>query len=603
MKQPNTIPTRAEVNPSDTWNLGSLYESDMLWEKDLKLFTGMIPSLENFKGTLGSTVTGFAEFLALLKKAGLISEKLGYYAFLKYSEDAGDSKNQARYGKIMQAETQFNAAISFFEPEIQSIPKETITEFLQNPAVADYKIMLHKILRYKPHILSEKEERLLALQAEYTQTPQKAFSALTDVDMNFGVIATENGEKPLSQATFSSFLLSQKREIRQQAFQAFYKAFEAHKNTLAALYIGSVQQDIYRAKIRSFPSARAASLFSDDVPESVYDTLIETIHAGLPVLHDYYSMRKKLLGVEELRHYDVYVPLVKDIEVHHSYDEAVNVVVEALAPLGKEYTTILQEGLTGGWVDKYENKGKRSGAFSAGSFSGDPYILMNYKEDVLRDVFTLAHEGGHSMHSWYSSKNNPFQHYNYTIFEAEVASTCNERLLAAHLLEKAVDTNMKAYIIGKQIDDIIATIFRQTMFAEFEMKIHAFAEAGTPLTLELLRSTYRELLTLYFGPDMHFEETSDLEGLRIPHFYRSFYVYKYATGLSAAIALAGKILQGGDKEREQYLSFLKSGGSKFPLESLGTAGVDMSSPEPVEMAIQTCKDLIQEFKRLMKIEE
>ncbi len=306
-----------------------------------------------------------------------------------------------------------------------------------------------------------------------------------------------------------------------------------------------------------------------------------------------------MLGVEELRHYDVYVPLIDSIKSHHTFDEAINVVIDSLAILGTEYTQTLQSGLKGGWVDKYENKGKRSGAFSAGSYIGDPYILMNFKEDVLRDVFTLAHEAGHSMHSFYSVKSNPYQHYNYSIFEAEVASTFNEQLLAHHLLKNTDDPTMRAYIIGKQIDDIIATIYRQTMFAEFEHLTHEAYESGTPLTLDYFRTTYRGLLEQYFGPSMVFEEESELEGLRIPHFYRAFYVYKYATGLSAAIALSQKVINGDDNDLQDYLSFLCSGGSEYPLDSLKKAGVDMSTPKPVEDALAYFSSLLEEFESLL----
>jgi oligoendopeptidase F len=340
-------------------------------------------------------------------------------------------------------------------------------------------------------------------------------------------------------------------------------------------------------------------LFPDNVDASVYDSLISSVKEALPSLHNYYEVRRKELGLKTLNHWDVYAPMVGSIKVSHTYEEAVNLIVKALKPLGSEYTDTLKEGLTKQrWVDRYENKGKRSGAFSSGIYSGLPYILMNYHNDVLRDVFTLAHEGGHSMHSYYSAKNNPFPSYDYTIFEAEVASTFNEQLLAHYLLENSDDKEMKRYILSKQLEDTVATLYRQTMFAEYEHIIHQLGEKGEPLTVDLLRGEYRKLLGEYFGPKVKLGKESDLEGLRIPHFYRAYYVYKYATGISAAVALSQKVLRGGEKERGDYLSFLSSGGSKYPIESLRLAGVDMSSPEPVRDALKTFDSLLESFTAL-----
>ena len=392
---------------------------------------------------------------------------------------------------------------------------------------------------------------------------------------------------------------NQDRTVREQAYKKFYAKFEEHQNTIAALYSGSVNQDVFQMRARGYNSSLHAALYGNKVPESVYRNLIECVHKNLPVLHEYYEIRKKALGVDELRHYDVYVPLVKSVETKTPYNEAVEICRNALAPLGKEYTDRLCDGLLNGWVDRYENVGKRSGAFSSGCYIGNPYILLNYKEDNIRDVFTMAHEGGHSMHSWYSVHNNPFMSYDYTIFEAEVASTFNEELVFEYLLKNAKDVEMKKYLLAMRADDILATLHRQTMFAEFELKAHEFVENGTPLTAELLRKTYRELLELYFGPTMHFEENSDMEGLRIPHFYSAFYVYKYATGISAALALARRVTTGGETEREDYFKFLKSGGSRYPIESLRVAGVDMESVEPVQAACDTFADIVKQLKEIL----
>jgi oligoendopeptidase F len=391
------------------------------------------------------------------------------------------------------------------------------------------------------------------------------------------------------------------RGLRKAAYFRFYELFDKHKNTLAALYAGSVKYDKYRAVVRHYPSARAAALFPDDVGEEVYENLVSTVSAKLPVLHEYYELRRRILKLDELRHYDVYVPLVPEAKVKHSYAEAVDLVCDALRPLGGEYVTVLRSGLEGRWVDRYENKGKRSGAFSAGSYTGEPYILLNYKDDVLHDVFTIAHEGGHSMHSYYSARSNPFLSYSYTIFEAEVASTFNEQLLYRRLYEKAQSDEERASLVGAQLDGLLATLFRQTMFAEFEARTHAIVEAGESLTLDVMRNEYRTLLKKYFGPAMNLEEVSDLECLRIPHFYNAFYVYKYATGISASIALAERVLSGGERERADYYAFLKSGGSRFPIESLKIAGVDMSRPEPVEAACAEFGRLTKELQGLLKL--
>ena len=406
-------------------------------------------------------------------------------------------------------------------------------------------------------------------------------------------------ERQLTETTYGVFMHNQDRKVREEAYKKFYAKYEEHQNTIAALYAGNVNQDIFSMRARGYGSSLEQALYGNKVPTSVYRNLIDCIHKNLPTLHKYYRIRKRALGLDELRHYDVYVPLVKSVKTHTTYEEAVEIVRNALAPLGKEYTDRICDGLLNGWVDRYENVGKRSGAFSSGCYIGDPYILLNYNEDNIRDVFTVAHEGGHSMHSWYSVHNNPFMCYDYTIFEAEVASTFNEELVFEYLLENAKDDEMKKYLLAMRADDILATLHRQTMFAEFELKAHELVEGGTPLTPELLRKIYRELLEMYFGEEMVFESNSDMEGLRIPHFYSSFYVYKYATGISAALALAHKVKDGGDRDREDYFRFLKSGGSRYPIESLRIAGVDMEKTEPVQAACDEFAKIVDQLDKLL----
>ena len=393
---------------------------------------------------------------------------------------------------------------------------------------------------------------------------------------------------------------SQDRKVREEAYKKFYAKYEEHQNTIAALYAGSVNQDVFSMRARGYKSSLEMALYGNKVPVAVYHNLIDCVHQNLPALHDYYKLRREVLGLAkgELRHYDVYVPLVKSVKSNTTYEQAVELCRAALAPLGAEYTDRLCDGLLNGWADRYENIGKRSGAFSSGCYVGNPYILLNYNEENIRDVFTMAHEGGHSVQSWYSVHNNPFMCYDYTIFEAEVASTFNEELLFEYLYKNAKDEERKKYLLSMRADDILATLFRQTMFAEFELKAHEFVENGTPLTAELLRKTYRELLELYFGPEMTFEANSDMEGLRIPHFYTAFYVYKYATGISAALALAKRVTNGGEAEREDYFKFLKSGGSRYPIESLKIAGVDMAKTEPVQAACDEFKKIIADLNKL-----
>jgi oligoendopeptidase F len=600
MSDASAVPLRSEIPESDRWNLSSLFKDESAWEAGLLAFDAMSSKIPELKGSLASSSEGFAGALAFYRDFGLLDERLAYYASLRQNEDEGDDASRGRFARYMAASTRAQGAWAWFVPEIQALSDPFVASCLAQPRFAEFAVYLRKLLRWKPHVLSEKEERLLALQAESAGVAQDAFSVLTNVDLDFGTMETPEGPRPLTQSSYQAFLRSPDRGLRRRAYSQLYGVYEAHKNTLGALYSGSVKQDKYRASVRGFPSARAAALFPDDVQESVYDNLVATMTENLSVLHEYYELRKTALKLDELRHYDVYVPLAPEAKARHSYAEAVDLVCAALAPLGEEYVATLRAGIGGRWVDRYENKGKRSGAFSAGSFSGEPYILLNYKDEVLHDVFTLAHEAGHSMHSWYSARSNPFLSYGYTIFEAEVASTFNEQLLFRHLYDRADGVEAKTSLVSAKLDDLVGTLFRQTMFGEFERRSHEMAEADEPLTVDALRSEYRKLLEKYFGPSIRLEAVSDLECLRIPHFYNAFYVYKYSTGISASIALSERVLGGGKREREEYFAFLRSGGSRFPIESLKAAGVDMSAPESVRAACRDFARWLAELKRLLK---
>ena len=596
-----TIPARKDIPESDKWDLSSIYKSNEEWEENLKVLPSLTEKVVQYKGRLGESSDVLLEALKALEEAELRMETVYHYASLQHEADEDDSSATDRDGRAMMAYTRMMSDLSFIDPEIQSVDETKLRKWISLPEFKDYKIYIEKLLHFKKYILSEKEERILSLQMQPAQTPYNAFSVLSNVDMNktFGTVNVCGEERPLTETTWPVFMENQDRKVREEAYKKFYKKFEEHQNTIAALYAGNVNQDVFLMRARGYSSSLEMALFGNKVPVSVYHNLIDCVHKNLVPLHEYYALRKKVLGVDELRHYDVYVPLVKSVETKTSYDEAVEICRKALSPLGTEYTDRLCDGLKNGWVDRYENVGKRSGAFSSGSYIGNPYILLNYKDDVIRDVFTMAHEGGHSMHSWYSVHNNPFMCYDYTIFEAEVASTFNEELVFEYLLKNAETKEMRAYLLSMRAGDILATLYRQTMFAEFELKAHELVEGGTPLTAELLRKIYRELLELYFGPEMHFEQNSDMEGLRIPHFYSSFYVYKYATGISAALALAKRVTEGGAKEREDYFAFLKSGGSRYPIESLRIAGVDMEKTKPVQDACDEFAKVIAELKEIL----
>lgn len=600
MPKVKSLPTRSQVKKGDTWDLTQLFKSDAAWQKSFKKMEKDIAGYEKFRGKLGNgpkVVRACFDFNVEFDKS---AEVLGSYAFLKQSEDVTNSTYQGMVQQFTYVVTKAGEIASYIAPELQSLPKKKLDSYIKSATLKPYCIQLEKLARNKKHTLTQKEERLLAMQGEVAGTANKAFSQLTDADFKFGSVKNEKGELiQLSQGSLRVFLESPKRAVRKKALEQFYSVFESHENTLASVLSSSVKQDVYYAKVRNHESARGSALFADNVPLSVYDNLIESIHDRLDVVHRYYSVRKKALKLKDLQPYDLYTTLVKESTTKIPYAKAVQNVVEAVKPLGSQYTSALKKGLEGRWVDRYENEGKRSGAFSAGGFSGPPYILMNYQEKGLDSMFTLAHEAGHSMHTYYSARNQPYQTYDYTIFVAEVASTFNEQLLGKYLLSKAKTKAQKAVLINKEIDEIRGTIIRQTMFAEYEKIIHAIAEAGEPLTLERLRAEYRSLIELYFGSDFSIPDYMELEGLRIPHFYRAFYVYKYATGLSAAIALSRGVLNGGSKELNKYLNFLKSGGSKYPLDLLREAGVDMEKPAPVNAAMDRFEELVNELEEVL----
>jgi oligoendopeptidase F len=593
-------PARSEIPEADTWDLTHLFKTEEEYRKSLTEIGGLYPKIAEFKGHLAESAETLLACLEFDNRLEQITERVGHYASLKNAEDSSDDRNLSRRAELTNLLTKVREAGSYINPEIQAIPDDQFQRFLDDPKLDEWKISLTRLRRYKPHTLSEPEERLLTLGAPVIRGHSDTFSQLTNVDMKFGVLVTENGQEiALSQSSYSSFLHKQDRDLRRRAFHQFYQEFEDHRFSLASALASSVRADVFSAKIRNYPSARHSSLFGDNMPVAVYDNLIATVRKNLPILHEYYDLRREVLKLDDIHQYDTFVPLVAEIQANVDFDEAVNLVLQALQPLGSEYVETLRDGLRSRWVDRYETKGKRSGAFSSSSYGNPPYILMNYKPDVFSDVFTLAHEAGHSMHSWFAQKHQLFQDYGYPIFLAEVASTFNEELLTHYLLERAQEPSMRAYLIDRQIEDIRQVLFRQTMFAEFEKLVHEIEEDGGPLTLNVFSEVYRDLLKAYFGPRFVIDDQLSIECLRIPHFYSAFYVYKYATGISASVSLADRVLKGGSAEVEAYLGFLKSGGAKFPIETLQDAGVDMQSPEPIEKAMHLFQKRIGQLRELL----
>lgn len=585
---------RNEQKINDTWDLSSLAKSDEEFLRDLKKLSKRIKELKALKGTLGKSSDSFYHAMCVLRDVMIETERLGSYAFLCYSVDSTNPDVMRNAGLYEDVENKINEALSFFDPELMAISDEKLSGFLKEKRNREFRVYIKKSRRFKEHILSEKEEKLLSLYFPVGASFQDIFQDLDNIDLDFGTIG---GEK-LTHSNYTKFIRNENEDIRKEAYTKLYHAYEQNQHAIARIYAGSVKNDIFYAKARGYKSALDKALFPDKVPEAVYRNLISSIHDAFPILHRYYELKARKQGKEKIKHYDVYLSLEKSVKVNYSYDEAVSIISEAVNVLGEEYRDTLVKGLTSErWVDRYDNRGKRSGAFSAGAYIGKPYIMTNYENEVLDSVFTLIHEGGHSMHSYYSVRNNPFMSYSYTIFEAEVASTFNESLLTAYLIGHSED-NVKRYIVSKHLDDIVATLFRQTMFAEFELIVHESAEKGVPLTIDFFRSTYRNLLNEYFGPAVEMLDVSDLEGLRIPHFYRAFYTYKYATGISAALSLSERVLKGGERERNDYLNFLKSGGSTYPILSLKKAGVDMSTPEAVKGATRHFEQMLDLFESL-----
>lgn len=586
---------RSEIAQQDKWRIEDIYATDEAWEADYNECIRRAQEKCAYQGRLAESALILYQALKESDEADLLVEHVYVYAFMKYYEDTANAVYQEMSGRAQAAVTKLSEKYAFLTPEILAIDEKKMQEYLNSDTLALYRHALEDILVKKDHALSEKEERLLAMAGQVTASPNEIFSKFNNADVKFGTILDEDGnEVELTNGRYSVFMESNDRSVRENAFKALYRQYGNFKNTLAATYYANVKQACFYAKARKYDSTLQMYLSGSFIPEKVYHNLIETVHNNLDKMHAYVSLRKQVLGVDELHFYDIYAPMVSDITMKIPYEEAKDIALKALAPLGEEYLSKVKEGFESGWVDVYENTGKRTGAFSWGTYGVHPYVFLNYT-DTLNDVFTLVHEMGHAMHTYYSNTNQPYPYAGYRIFVAEVASTCNEALLMQYLLKNCTDLSKKKYLMNHYFEQFKGTLFRQTMFAEFEMITHKMAEDGEVLSTQALCDVYRKLNEEYFGEDMVIDDEIALEWSRIPHFYTPFYVYQYATGYSAAIAIASKIFKGDEKTLKGYKQFLSGGCSMHPIDLLKLCGIDMESPQVIQEALDVFGKLLEEW--------
>ena len=592
---------RNDIDIKYRWNLEEMYSNDKLWEKDIETAEKLTQEFLNRKGSVMKSSSSLLASLRAMEEIDILLEKAFVYARMRMDEDNRDSKRQKNLDMITSTLAKLGSDLSFFIPEILEASEAKIREFMSEEQGLDqYSHMLETLLRNQSHVLSEAEENILASLSQVNSAPHAIFNMLNNADMKFGEIVDEKGNSvELTHGNYITMMQSHNRDVRKNAFEKIYQTYEKLINTISSTYAYSVKNDVVRSQIRKYPSARNASLYPDNIPKSVYDNLVKVVNDNLTNLHRYMSLRKKVLGIENQHMWDVYVPLVELPENEYPFEDGVDIVLKALSPLGNDYCNALKNGIDSRWIDVYETPGKTSGAYSFGSYNSMPYSLMNYT-DTLNDVFTLIHEMGHSMHSYYTRKTQPYTYGDHSIFTAEVASTVNESLLIKYLLENEKDIEVRKYLINFYLEQFRATLFRQTMFAEFEHMCHDYVENNGSLTPSWLNEEYEKLNQKYYGNSIEKDEYIKYEWARIPHFYRAYYVYQYATGFSAATSLSKRILEGGEKERDDYLKFLSLGSSKYPVDLLKIAGVDMTSTKPVSEAMQTFNTLLDELERLYK---
>lgn len=591
------LPTRQEVPDKDKWRLEDIYATDAQWERDFQELRIMSKEIQAYKGRLGESARVLLETLQAEERLQQLNEKIYAYARMRRDEDNTNAVYQALTDRADSISTEVQTAVSFILPEILALPEEKLAGFRQVERGLDlYEFAFEEIMRQKDHTLSPAEERIIAQAGEVTEAPANIFKMVNNADITFEPIADEKGSLvEVTHGRYTRLLESRDRRVRRDAFTSMYSSYGKLRNTLAATISSSVKRDIFYARVRKHPSALQASLFEDNIQPQVYDNLIETVRRNNKAMQRYVELRRRRLGVDELHMYDLYVPLAGEVEWEIPYEESVEIIKKALAPLGSSYGEVLAQGLATGWVDIYENKGKSSGAYSWGPYGTHPYILMNYQNN-LNNLFTLAHELGHAMHSYYAFQEQPYIYAHYKIFTAEVASTVNECLLMDYLLKTVTETDRKLYLLNHYLEQFRGTVFRQTMFAEFEKIIHARVEAGEALTPDFLGEAYHQLNLDYYGQGIVVDRDIDLEWARIPHFYTAFYVYKYSTGFSAAVSLSRQILTEGEPAVKRYLNFLKSGGSGYPLNLLKAAGVDLSTPVPVQEGLDLFNTLLDQVE-------
>ena len=587
---------RSEISDEYKWSVKDLYSSDELWNNDYEKALKSTQEKSSFEGCVMDSADTLVDALSESEKDDYITERLYVYAFMRYYEDTSDGTYQQMSGKAQMLAVKMSEKYSFLVPEIMAADDDKVARFLDSDKIKPYRHLLCDMLAKKEHTCSQKEEKLLAMASQMADSPSDIFSKFNNADVKFGKVHDEHGdEKELTSAGFSVFMESRDRNVRKEAFYALYRQYKSYINTLAASYYGNVKQAVFFANARNYESTLQMYLSGSFIPESVYTNLIDTVNNNLDKMHDYVSLRKKTLGVDELHFYDIYAPLTSDYTVKVSY--AKETVLDALKILGDDYISQVKKGYESGWVDVYENDGKRSGAFSWGAYGTHPYIFLNYTE-TLNDIFTLIHETGHAMHTYYSNETQPYTYAGYKIFVAEVASTCNEVILIDYLLKHSRSDEEKKYLYGHYLEQFKGTLFRQTMFAEFEMITHRMVQDGEVLNAESLCGTYKKLNEKYFGKDMVIDEEIAYEWARIPHFYTPFYVYQYATGFSAAVAIATKIINGDKEVLHGYREFLKGGSSMHPIELLSLCKIDMSKPDVIQDALNVFGSLIEDFKKI-----
>ena len=596
MSEVKKLRRRDEIPESDKWRIDKIYETPAKWNEELNKLKEEAPKLKDFEGKLGNK-EDLKAFLLLNEKLSRKLGKLYVYAHMRSHEDTSNPEMQSLVNKIDPYSAEFSSYTAYFVPEILSLKEGTIENFInEDKDLEQYKIYFEMILNEKPHILSKEVESVLASVSDCLGAPESIYSMLTNSDMTFGEILDESGRKvELSEGNYNSFIKSKDRKVREAAFKLLFGTYKKYENTLATSLSSSIKNFVFESKTRKYNSSLEASLKPNNIPVEVYHNALKTVDENMDALHRYVRIKKKLLNLDEIHMYDLYVPVIECKKEHLEYKDAISLVEEGLKPLGKEYLDIFNKGISEGWIDVYENKGKRSGAYSWGSYDTMPYVLLNYNYE-LNDASTLAHEMGHSIHSYYTRKTQPYIYGDYSLFCAEVASTTNEILLIHHLIEKETDKNKKLYLINQELEQIRTTVFRQLMFAEFELKTHEAIENGESLTSEVLCKMWKDINIKYFGEDMNVDEEIAIEWARIPHFYSDFYVYQYATGYAAASSFANSILSKGEEAVEKYKGFLKAGGSMYPIDTLKMAGVDMTTAKPL-------KDTFNRFNELLDMLE